>query len=70
MNSQARRPRTETPIPNLLLAGDWVRIDLPLELMERATTSGRLAANTILQREGIRRVGIRTPPLRGILASR
>ena len=68
VNSQARRPRTETPLPNLLLAGDWVRIDLPLELMERATTSGRLAANAILQREGVRRVSIRTPPLRGILA--
>jgi isorenieratene synthase len=69
VNSQARRPRTETPLANLLLAGDWVRIDLPLELMERAATSGRLAANAILQREGVRRVGIRTPPLRGILAS-
>jgi isorenieratene synthase len=68
VGQQARRPTTETSLPGLLLAGDWVRIDLPLELMERATVSGRLAANAVLQREGVRRVEVRTPPLRGILA--
>jgi isorenieratene synthase len=68
VNGQARRPRTETPFANLQLAGDWVRIDLPLELMERATVSGRLAANRILARERLQRVAIKTPPVRGILA--
>jgi isorenieratene synthase len=64
----ATRPGTETPFENLHLAGDYVRIDLPLELMERATVSGRIAANLILKRESVARVGIRTPPVRGILA--
>ena len=68
VNGQARRPGTETPFANLQLAGDWVRIDLPLELMERATVSGRLAANRVLAAEGLRRVAVMTPPVRGILA--
>lgn len=68
VGAQARRPGTETPFASLLLAGDWVRIDLPLELMERANVSGRLAANRVLAREGVRRVAITTPPVRGILA--
>jgi isorenieratene synthase len=66
--AQAMRPRTETPVENLLLAGDWVRIDYPLELMERAVTSGRLAANRVLGSEGVRRAEIRGGPPRGLLA--
>jgi isorenieratene synthase len=66
--AQATRPRTGTPVANLLLAGDWVRIDYPLELMERAVTSGRLAANRVLGSEGVRRVEIRGGPPRGLLA--
>ncbi|MGI5122468.1 FAD-dependent oxidoreductase [Marinactinospora thermotolerans] len=43
------RPRITTPDPHLVLAGDHVRVDLPMALMERAATSGVLAANTLLR---------------------
>lgn len=65
---QTRRPGTATPFPNLHLAGDYVRIDLPVELMERATVSGKLAANEILAFHGVQRVKITTPPLNGIFS--
>jgi isorenieratene synthase len=48
--SHARRPRVATPHPDLYLAGDFVRIDQPTALMERAATTGITAANAILQR--------------------
>ncbi|RCV49801.1 FAD-dependent oxidoreductase [Marinitenerispora sediminis] len=41
-----------TPDPWLVLAGDHVRVDLPVALMERAATSGFLAANALLHRWG------------------
>ncbi|WP_304451516.1 FAD-dependent oxidoreductase [Nocardiopsis sp. YSL2] len=41
-----------TPDPLLAMAGDHVRVDLPVALMERAATSGFLAANTLLSRWG------------------
>jgi isorenieratene synthase len=48
-----RRPSTTTSVPNLLLAGDWVRIDAPVALMEGAVVSGVLAANAILASEAL-----------------
>lgn len=42
------RPTVTTPDPGLVLAGDLVRTDLPVALMERAATAGLLAANTLL----------------------
>lgn len=42
------RPEVRTPLPGLALAGDWVRCDLPIALMERAATTGWMAANTLL----------------------
>ena len=39
-------------MPNLMFAGDWVKMPFPCGLMERAISSGLLAANEILQREG------------------
>jgi isorenieratene synthase len=63
-----RRPRTETPLHNLVLAGDHVKLDLPAALMEAAALSGRLAANTVLEREGLRQIPIPTVALRGPLA--
>lgn len=42
-----------TPDPFLVLAGDHVRVDLPVALMERAATSGLLAANTLLCQWGL-----------------
>ena len=64
----ALRPTTETPIPNLVFAGDHVRLDVPAALMEAATISGRLAANAILRRRGLREIPIPTVALKGPLA--
>ena len=46
----ANRPGVETPSSGLVLAGDFVRLDFPTALMERATASGFLAANHLLAR--------------------
>jgi len=54
-NSYAERPKTSTAIPNLMFAGDWVKMPFPCGLMERAISSGLLAANEILHREGLQR---------------
>ncbi|MFF5978942.1 FAD-dependent oxidoreductase [Streptomyces olindensis] len=48
-----RRPTVTTPHPWLALAGDGVRCDLPVALMERAATTGFLAANALLARWGV-----------------
>ena len=40
------RPGTVTPIPNLLLAGDWVQTGLPATI-ESAVISGRAAASAV-----------------------
>jgi hypothetical protein len=44
----SRRPTVATPQPGLVLAGDGIRIDLPVALMERAATTGWSAANQLL----------------------
>ena len=64
----AHRPTTATPLANLFLAGDHVRLPVPAFLMEAAVVSGRLAANEILWREGLREIPISTVPLTGPLA--
>ena len=35
-----RRPTVVTPDPRVVLAGDGIRVDLPVALMERAATTG------------------------------
>ncbi|PPK66149.1 FAD-dependent oxidoreductase [Actinokineospora auranticolor] len=50
----AGRPAVTTPDPDVVLAGDLARIDLPVALMERAATTGFAAANTLLRRWGLR----------------
>lgn len=47
------RVAVPTPDPWLAVAGDHVRVDLPVALMERAATSGILAANSLLGRWGL-----------------
>jgi isorenieratene synthase len=47
-----RRPTVQTPDPRVTLAGDLVRCDLPIALMERAATTGMLAANALLASHG------------------
>jgi isorenieratene synthase len=65
---RASRPTTTTPLTNLFLAGDHVRLPVPAFLMEAAVVSGRLAANEILRSEGLREIPISTVPLTGPLA--
>ncbi|QDP95421.1 FAD-dependent oxidoreductase [Microlunatus elymi] len=50
----AQRPTVATPDPRVVLAGDAVRTDLPVALMERAATTGFQAANTLLAGWGVR----------------
>ncbi|MFG3104901.1 FAD-dependent oxidoreductase [Streptomyces sp. NPDC048182] len=59
------RPTVRTPDPSVVLAGDLVRTDLPVALMERAATSGFLAANALLERWGVRGETVWTVPDRG-----
>jgi isorenieratene synthase len=63
----ARRPGVATRDPGVWLAGDWVRVDLPVMLMEGAFTSGLLAANGILAAEGLREEAVYSVPLTGLL---
>ena len=43
-----QRLTVETPHPRIVLAGDGIRCDFPVALMERAATTGFLAANQLL----------------------
>jgi isorenieratene synthase len=61
----ARRPGVATPLPGLVLAGDGIRIDLPVALMERAATTGWSAANRLLAQWGIAGHQLHTVPTRG-----
>ncbi|MBE9136112.1 FAD-dependent oxidoreductase [Nodosilinea sp. LEGE 07088] len=65
--SFANRPQTTTAAANLLFAGDWVRMPFPCGLMERAVSSGLLAANAILEREGVQRRTILSVDPEGVL---
>lgn len=62
------RPTINTEVPGLYLAGDWVKMDNPTMLMEAAYTSGSLAANAIMQQEGLRENLLESVPLKGIFA--
>ncbi len=64
----ARRPKVITPFPGLVLAGDGIRIDLPVALMERAASTGWHAANCLLARWGLAGHTIYSVPTRGRLA--
>jgi isorenieratene synthase len=62
------RPTVTTPDPAVVLAGDHTRVDLPVALMERAATSGFLAADALLGSWGLRGHPLWTVPVRGRLA--
>jgi carotenoid phi-ring synthase / carotenoid chi-ring synthase len=66
--SYADRPETNTPVANLLFAGDWVKMPFPCGLMERAISSGLLAANAILEQEGLQRRTLYTVKPQGVLS--
>lgn len=65
--SYAERPETCCGVPNLLFAGDWVKMPFPCGLMERAVSSGLLAANAILYQEGLQRRSLFTVTPEGVL---
>ncbi|MFF8785035.1 FAD-dependent oxidoreductase [Streptomyces sp. NPDC015125] len=59
------RPTVHTPDPRVVVAGDAVRTAFPVALMERAATTGFLAANALLRRWGVRGQTLWTVPGRG-----
>ncbi|MBO0679843.1 FAD-dependent oxidoreductase [Mycolicibacterium sp. S2-37] len=61
----AHRPRVATPVDGLALAGDGIRIDLPVALMERAATTGWSAANRLLGHFGLAGHALTTVPTTG-----
>ena len=67
-NSHQQRPATATAVPNLIFAGDWVKMPFPCGLMERAISSGLLAANEICQQEGLQRRPLLTVNPAGVLS--
>ena len=60
-----QRPTVSTPQPGLVLAGDAIRIDLPVALMERAATTGFSAANHLLKSWRLAGHDLSTVPTRG-----
>lgn len=63
--SFAERPTVATPVDGLVLAGDGIRIDLPVALMERAATTGWSAANQLLAGWGVAGHTLHTVPVQG-----
>lgn len=61
----AVRPTVDTPVAGMALAGDGIRIDLPVALMERAATTGWAAANRLLAHFGIAGHALTTVPTTG-----
>ncbi|MCW2817645.1 MAG: hypothetical protein JWR42_432, partial [Marmoricola sp.] len=58
----ASRPGVVTPDPGVVLAGDGVRCELPVALMERAATTGWQAADRLLSTYGVRGHGVWSVP--------
>jgi len=66
--SFASRPGPETSSPRVALAGDFTRLPIPTALMERAATSGFLAANHLLAGWDVQGEDIWSVPRLGLLA--
>lgn len=64
------RLTVDTPHAGLVLAGDGLRVDWPIALMERAATTGVLAANRLLGAWGVRGEDVWTVPLQGVVHRR
>ncbi|NTW70021.1 MAG: FAD-dependent oxidoreductase [Chlorobiaceae bacterium] len=64
----AHRPGVETSFSNLFLAGDWVKVDAPVFLMEAAAFTGRMAANAIFRQESLKQVPLPIVPMQGLFA--
>ncbi|MDQ0814926.1 isorenieratene synthase [Streptomyces sp. B3I7] len=65
VGTHSGRPTVRTPDPAVVVAGDLVRTRLPVALMERAATTGFLAAGTLLERWGVRGPTLWTVPRQG-----
>ncbi len=63
------RPGVATPDPRIVLAGDAVRCDLPVALMERAATTGWMAADRLLTGWGLPGHGVWSVPMGSRLGS-
>jgi isorenieratene synthase len=63
------RPFSDTPLhlglKNLFFAGDWVQTSYPSALMERAVSTGREAANHILEADNVRQVPLKVTSSEG-----
>ena len=59
-----QRPTVRTPDQRVVLAGDGIRCDFPVALMERAATTGFLAANQLLSGYGLAGHDLWTVPMR------
>jgi isorenieratene synthase len=64
----AHRPGVETPFSNLYFAGDWVKVDAPVFLMEAAVFTGRMAANAIFRQESVKPIPLPIVPMQGLFA--
>ncbi|XP_064639942.1 carotenoid phi-ring synthase-like isoform X2 [Lineus longissimus] len=68
-NMEKLRPTTAFSvsfgIPNLFMAGDWLRTTYPAALMEKAVSTGREAANQIFLKEGVRQVALKVTSSKG-----
>ncbi|MBI5537376.1 MAG: FAD-dependent oxidoreductase [Deltaproteobacteria bacterium] len=62
------RLQVETPFDGVALAGDFVRISQPSALMERAVSTGFLAANRLMSTWGVRPEPVRSVPTQGLLS--
>jgi carotenoid phi-ring synthase / carotenoid chi-ring synthase len=61
------RPGTESGIKGLTFAGDWVDMPIPAMLLEAATSSGLMAANSIFRQLQLNEEPIETVALQGAL---
>lgn len=62
------RPGTETGVPGLFCAGDWVKLPFNAMLLEASCSSGLVAANHILRMDSLREEAVYSVPPRGLLA--
>ncbi len=67
-NLYKTRPQVKSEIENLFLVGDWVKLESPAMLMEAATTSAMVAANSIFKKEKLKEEPMYSVPLKGIFA--
>lgn len=59
--SNLNRPPTKSVCSGLYFAGDWMKLDHPWWMMEKAVTSGRLAASAIAQDDGLAPLPVHLP---------